>query len=120
MSINMIDIARKTTMIQKAMGRLALGMVLSPKRTHYIEQRVLPAVTALPYDIDTAKVFGKIQAHLEEAGTILQDADLQIAATAICYDLELVTGNLCHFSRISDLKFNTILADSRNSRQPRF
>lgn len=80
-----------------------------------IEQRVLPAVTVLPYDTGTAKIFGKIRAHLEEAGKILPDADLQIAATALSYDLELVTGNLRHFSRIFGLKLNTILADSRNS-----
>ena len=80
-----------------------------------IEQRVLPAVIVLPYDTGTAKIFGKIRAHLEEAGTILPDADLQIAATALSYDLELVTGNLRHFSRIFGLKLNTILADSRNS-----
>ena len=79
-----------------------------------IEQRVLPAVTVLPYDIDTAKVFGKIRAYLEESGTILPDVDIQIAATAIEHNLELITGNLHHFSRISDLKLNHILANSRN------
>jgi len=78
-----------------------------------IEQRILPAVTALPYDISIAKIFGKIRAHLEETGTILPDADVQIAATAISHNLELVTGNLRHFRRISDLKLNHILADSR-------
>ena len=78
-----------------------------------IEQRILPAVTALPYDISIAKIFGKIRAHLEETGTILPDADVQIAATAIGHNLELVTGNLRHFRRISDLKLNHILADSR-------
>ena len=80
-----------------------------------IEQRILPSVTVLPYDIDTAKVFGKIRAHLEKAGTILPDADLQIAATAVRHNLELVTGNLRHFRRISGLKINTILADTRNT-----
>ncbi len=60
-----------------------------------------------------AKVFGRIRAHLEDTGAILPDADIQIAATAIYHDLELVTGNLRHFSRISDLKLNHILADSR-------
>ena len=79
-----------------------------------IEQRVLPAVTVLPYDISIAKVFGKIRAHLEEIGTILPDADIQIAATAIGHNLELITGNLRHFSRIPDLKLNNILANSRN------
>ncbi len=79
-----------------------------------IAQRVLPAVTVLPYGIGIAKVFGKIRAHLEEIGTILPDADIQIAATAIGYDLELITGNLRHFSRIPDLKLNNILANSQN------
>ena len=78
-----------------------------------IEQRVLPAVTALPYDVGTAKVFGRIRAQLEKIGAILPDADLQIAATALHHGLELVTGNVRHFRRIVDLKLNTILADSR-------
>jgi predicted nucleic acid-binding protein len=43
----------------------------------------LSAVTALPFDVATAKVFGQIQTKLETAGTVLPDADVQIAATAI-------------------------------------
>lgn len=39
---------------------------------------------------------------------------VQIAATAIDHDFELITGNLRHFSRISDSKRNNILANSRN------
>lgn len=79
-----------------------------------IEHRILPAVTVLPYDVATAKVFGQVRARLEEAGTILADADIQIAATAMHHGLELVTGNLRHFSRITDLQINAILADSRH------
>ncbi|MBW2615076.1 MAG: type II toxin-antitoxin system VapC family toxin [Deltaproteobacteria bacterium] len=97
-------------------GELYKGAYRSRAQKHHlinIEQRVLPAVTVLPYDMATAKVFGQIRARLEEAGTILPDADIQIAATAIYHDLELVTGNLRHFSRIDDLKVNTILSDSR-------
>jgi predicted nucleic acid-binding protein len=79
-----------------------------------IEQRILPAVTILPYDIDTARIFGRIRAYLEEAGMILPDADIQIAATALAHTLELVTGNLKHFKRIPGLKLNHVLTDSRN------
>ena len=99
-------------------GELYRGAYRSQARDRHltnIEQRILPAVTVLPYDTDTAKIFGKIRAYLEEAGTILPDADIQIAATALGHDLELVTGNLRHFSRISGVKINTILTDSRNS-----
>ena len=99
-------------------GELYKGAYRSQARDRHltnIEHRILPAVTVLPYDTGTAKVFGKIRAHLEEAGTILPDADLQIAATAVSHNLELVTGNLRHFRRISGLKINTILADTRNT-----
>ena len=85
----------------------------SERHLSNIEQRVLPAVTVLPYDIGTAKIFGRIRAHLEKTGAVLPDADIQIAATALNHGLELVTGNLRHFSRIAGLKLNTILADSR-------
>jgi tRNA(fMet)-specific endonuclease VapC len=81
-----------------------------------IEHRILPAITVLPYDVATAKEFGKIRARLEETGTILPDAALQIAATAIYHDLLLISGNLRHFSRITNLKINSILADARLDR----
>lgn len=78
-----------------------------------IDERVLPAVTVLPYDVATARVFGQIRAGLEEAGQILADADLQIAATALYHDLELVSGNLRHFERIPNLRICRILQESR-------
>lgn len=100
------------------MGELYKGAYRSRLRDHHlanIADRVLPAVTVLPYDLATAQIFGKIRAHLEEAGTILADADLQIGATAIYHSLEIVTGNLRHFERIPGLKINTILAEARRS-----
>ena len=100
-------------------GELYKGAYRSRAREHHlknIELRVLPAVIVLPYDVATAKVFGQIRARLEESGNILPDADIQIAATAVYHDIELVTGNLRHFSRIDDLKVNTILSDSRFTR----
>jgi tRNA(fMet)-specific endonuclease VapC len=100
-------------------GELYIGAYRSAMRGYHlknIEQRVLPAVIVLPYDVATAKVFGQTRARLEECGAILPDADIQIAATAIYHDLELISGNLRHFSRIEDLKVNTILSDSRLDR----
>jgi predicted nucleic acid-binding protein len=97
-------------------GELYKGAYRSHDRERHIsniEQRVLPAITVLPYDISMAKVFGSIRAHLEDKGMILPDADIQIAATAIGHNLELITGNLRHFKRISGLKFNLVLANSR-------
>jgi predicted nucleic acid-binding protein len=97
-------------------GELYKGAYRSQARQHHlanIESRILPVVTALPFDVATAKVFGQIRARLEEVGTLLPDADLQIAATAIYHGLELVSGNLRHFSRIPELKLNSIFADTK-------
>ncbi len=98
------------------LGELYKGAYRSQNRERHlvnIEQRILPAVTVLPYDLAIAKVFGGIRAHLETDGTVLPDADIQIAATAIGHNLELVTGNLRHFIRIPGLKLNEVLTNSR-------
>ena len=98
-------------------GELYKGAYRSQAKQRHldnIEHRILPAVTSLPYDVATAKVFGQIRAQLEEEGTILPDADLQIAATAIYHGLELVSGNLRHFSRIPKLKLNPVMANARS------
>jgi len=98
-------------------GELFKGAFRSTDKDRHlknIEDRVLPAVTTLPYDLSSARVFGKIRADLEQQGNILPDADLQIAAIALYHDLELVTGNIRHFQRIPDLRLNRILTDSRS------
>jgi len=97
-------------------GELYKGAYRSQARERHlanIENRILPSVTILPYDLGCAKVFGEVRGYLEEIGTILPDADIQIAATAIYHGLELITGNLRHFQRIKNLKINTILSESR-------
>jgi predicted nucleic acid-binding protein len=80
-----------------------------------IEEKVLPAVTTLPYDVGTARVFGRVRAELERRGEVLADADMQIAAIALHHDLELVTGNLRHFSRIDGLRLSHSLVDARGT-----
>src|SRR4030042_6051318 len=55
-------------------GELYKGAYRSQARERHlsnIEQRILPAVTVLPYDAGTAKIFGRIRAHLDKAGEIL-------------------------------------------------
>lgn len=99
-------------------GELYRGAFRSPARERHlvnIRQRILPAVTVLPYDVAVAEVCGLLSAELEEAGQALADADLQVAATAVYHNLELVSGNLRHFARIPQLQFNPILINSRRS-----
>jgi predicted nucleic acid-binding protein len=97
-------------------GELYHGAYRSTARERHlanIEKRVLPAVTILPYDASVAKVFGELRADLERAGTRLDDADLQIASTALHHGLELVTGNIRHFDRVPGLRVNPALVDAR-------
>lgn len=83
-----------------------------------IRERVLTALTALPFDADVAQIFGEISARLERSGQRLADADLQIAATALHHRLVLVTGNVRHFERVPDLQLGRALANARSSELP--
>jgi predicted nucleic acid-binding protein len=97
-------------------GELYKGAFRAPDHERHlrtIDERILPTVTVLPYDIGVARVFGQIQAHLSLRGKTVADADLQIAATAIHHGLELVTGNLRHFERIPGIRINRVFADAR-------
>jgi predicted nucleic acid-binding protein len=99
-------------------GELFKGAFRSSARDRHlknIEQRVLPAVTVIPFDVAVARVFGEIRAGLEVRGLPLPDADIQIAATALYHGLELVTGNVRHFRRIPQLQLNLSLAEARQA-----
>lgn len=99
-----------------SVGEMYGGAFRSAERERHlrnIEERVLPAVSVLAYDVGVARLYGEIRAMLEDAGRKLPDADLQIAATAIHHDLELVTGNVRHFGRVPGLKVQKILERTR-------
>jgi len=100
-------------------GELYKGAFRSPAAARHlknIDSRVLPSVTVLPYDLAAARVYGEIRAGLEQSGRPLADADLQIAATALAHDLELVTGNVRHFQRVPMLRISRALEETRGSR----
>ena len=84
------------------------------RHLHNIEERLLPAVTVLPYDVAVARQFGRLRAGLEERGELLPDADIQIAATSLYHGLRLVTGNLRHFERFEGLDLSTAFSDTRH------
>lgn len=101
------------------LGELYRGAFRSDAQERHlanITRRVVPAVTVLPYDAATARVFGDLSASLEAAGAILADADLEIAATALYHGLTLVTGNIRHFARVPGLSLSRVLADAQRPR----
>lgn len=98
-------------------SELYKGAYRSLKReqlTFKIRTTILPVLTVLPFDTNTAQIYGQIAAQLEQTGQKLANPDLQIAATAIQHKLVLVTGNIKHFDRIPDLAINPILSRLRS------
>jgi tRNA(fMet)-specific endonuclease VapC len=70
-----------------------------------IRQFVSP-LEILPFDEGTADWCGYIRAMLEKQGNVIGPMDLQIAATALSYNLTLVTNNNKEFPRIQNLKID--------------
>jgi predicted nucleic acid-binding protein len=93
--------------------RGAFRSTAAARHVESIESVVLPAVTVLAYDVAAARVYGQLRAELESRGVPLAEADLQIAATALVHDLELVTGNVRHFGRVPGLRLSPVLAAAR-------
>ncbi|WP_456370855.1 PIN domain-containing protein [Thermodesulfatator atlanticus] len=62
------------------------------------------AFEIIPVGPEIAETFGDLKAGLEREGLPLDDFDLILAATALCYNLTLVTNNVSHFGRIEGLK----------------
>ena len=67
---------------------------------------LLGFVSLVTLDLETARRFGDIRGRLRSEGMLIGDNDLLIAATALRYDLTLVTRNRRHFDRIPDLRLH--------------
>jgi tRNA(fMet)-specific endonuclease VapC len=72
------------------------------ENTSLIQQFFL-TVTVIHTDYDVLRRFGVLKAALKKKSTLLPDADLLIAATALSKAEMLITGNLKHFKRIPGL-----------------
>lgn len=53
-----------------------------------------------------ARHFGELRALLRRRGEMISEFDVMIAATALHYDLTVLTFNVRHFQRIPDLKLH--------------
>ncbi|HUU39034.1 MAG TPA: type II toxin-antitoxin system VapC family toxin [Candidatus Desulfaltia sp.] len=79
----------------------------------YYEDQVFHRLTILPFDRDSARIFGRIKADLERRGLPRFEPDLQIAAVAIANNLTMVSGNIRHFSGIPGLRVENWFACPR-------
>jgi tRNA(fMet)-specific endonuclease VapC len=73
-------------------------------------EQIAEVLPVLPFDEASARVFGRLKAELEQAGTPLAEPDLRIAAIALSASLTLVTGNSRHFARVPGLSIENWLS----------
>ncbi len=64
------------------------------------KQRLLEAIRVLSWRPNASVLFGEMKAHLENAGTPVDDFEILIAAIAHSHGAEIITANLAHFLRI--------------------
>jgi tRNA(fMet)-specific endonuclease VapC len=94
---------------EPAWSELAYGLARLPssKRRHRLEDRLellraeLPTVSWTP---EVSDAFGELKARLESRGQRLEDFDVAIAAHALANDAVLVTANVKHLARITELE----------------
>ena len=67
-------------------------------------RRLTTQLHVVESDETISEMFGELKATLESAGTIIDDADLYIAACSVVHGLTLVTNNTKHFKRIKGLR----------------
>ncbi len=87
-------------------GEMVYGAHKSNRPAHFISKLndlVWPNIQILPFDKNSAEIYGKIRAVLEQKGIPLTEPDMRIASIALCHKLILVTGNVKHFLKISGL-----------------
>lgn len=87
-------------------GEMYTGSAKSktPQRSRVRQDAFFIRFVSLPFDEVAADAFGRLRAHLEQAGTPIDPYDMQIAAIAVAHGLIVVTHNTKEFGRVPGLK----------------
>ena len=81
----------------------ASGERIRARREAFVN-RCLDLLPTLPFGRRAAEIHSRIWSDLQESGMMIGGHDLLIAATALEYDLPLLTGNLREFERVGGLE----------------
>ena len=86
------------------------------KKSHSTEPaklaRFLSRVKILPFDDNCAEEFGRLAAHVLDAGTPVGALDVQIGATARAFSLIVVTRNAKDFGKLPGIQIENWITDS--------
>lgn len=89
-------------------SELYYGAYKSKRIDHNLSviSRLTNRLNVIESDEAISEEFGSLKAELENTGTIIDDADIFVAACARIYGMILVTNNTKHFKRIKGLKLD--------------
>lgn len=80
------------------------------RRVKQLEQSLMTNYTVLSFDIALCRKWGEVRARCRAMGKPISPEDAWIAATALQYNLPLVTHNPRDFANISDLEIITVIS----------
>ena len=80
------------------------------RRVTQLEQSLMTNYTVLSFDIALCRKWGEVRARGRAIGKPVSPEDAWIAATALQYNLPLVTHNPRDFADISDLEIITVVS----------
>lgn len=109
-SERLLALARTDVLVpQPVIAEIEYGLARLPKsrKRDRLRRRFHVFSTELqrvPWTDDVSRTFGQVKAFLESQGTPLEDFDVAVASHALSRDATLVTDNLDHMQRISDLR----------------
>ncbi|MBN1101783.1 MAG: type II toxin-antitoxin system VapC family toxin [Deltaproteobacteria bacterium] len=66
--------------------------------------RLLAIIKVLPWTSEASQHFGVIKSDLEKTGQLIDDFDIAIGAIAMAHQCTVLTANLSHFKRITNLQ----------------
>ena len=87
------------------LAELKFGVAKSQakKKNQQALENFLSGIQILPI-FPALDIYASEKARLQKSGKIINDFDLLIGATAVSFDLMMVTNNTNHFNRIQDIK----------------
>ncbi len=106
---NVIQMMKKQTqnaaVSYMTVGELFYGSAKSNNnnKNKLLVKTFLSTVEVIDFDLGIMEMFGKIKFELQKQGQMLPDADIIIASVALCKCEKLITGNISHFSRFTNL-----------------
>lgn len=68
----------------------------------------LPEVRIVSIDAEVSRIFARERGRLRAVGQLIGDMDLFIGATALRYDLTMLTNNRKHYDRIEGLTIESV------------